>query len=85
MATILEPPIQEKTTLPPGPKPLPFIGNVLDFRRDQLGYLQRLERTYGKMATIYIGNVPAVLLFRPEHVGHPPPARSVGRPGGFPP
>lgn len=68
MATILEPPTRQQATLPPGPKPLPFIGNVLDFRRDQLGYLQQLERTYGKMATIYIGNTPAVLLFRPEHV-----------------
>src|ERR1700726_3469552 len=58
----------QNTSLPPGPRPLPLIGNVLDFRRDQLGYLQRLEQTYGNMATIRIGNVPVVLLFRPEHV-----------------
>jgi cytochrome P450 len=30
--------------------------------------MQRLEQTYGNMATIRIGNVPVVLLFRPEHV-----------------
>src|SRR5438105_2728296 len=60
--------LHENTTLPPGPRPLPLIGNVLDFRRDQLGYLLHLERTYGNMATIRIGNVPVVLLFRPEHV-----------------
>jgi cytochrome P450 len=60
--------VDQNTSLPPGPRPLPLIGNVLDFRRDQLGYLQRLQQTYGNMATIRIGNVPVVLLFRPEHV-----------------
>lgn len=60
--------LHENTTLPTGPRPLPLIGNVLDFRRDQLGYLQQLERTYGNMATVRFGNVPVVLLFRPEHV-----------------
>src|SRR6266566_2546134 len=58
----------QQLALPPGPRPLPFVGNILEFRRDQLGYLQRLQQTYGNMATIYIGNMPIVLLFRPEHV-----------------
>ena len=58
MATTLQQP-----ALPPGPRPLPFVGNILEFRRDQLGYLQRLQQTYGNMATIYIGNTPIVLLF----------------------
>lgn len=56
------------TTLPPGPRRLPYIGNLLSLRRDPLGYLQRLQRTYGNMATIYLMKNPAVLLFRPEHV-----------------
>jgi cytochrome P450 len=68
MATTLEPDTSQTTNLPPGPKPLPYVGNILDFRRDQLGYLQQLQRAYGNMATIYIGNTPIVLLFRPEHV-----------------
>lgn len=69
MATTIDSPQQpEQMTLPPGPRPLPVVGNILDFRRDQLGYLQQLQRRYGKMATIYIGNTPVVLLFRPEHV-----------------
>src|SRR5579883_3197783 len=68
MATTLEPDTSQTNTLPPGPKPLPYVGNILDFRRDQLGYLQQLQRAYGNMATIYIGNTPIVLLFRPEHV-----------------
>lgn len=68
MATILEPPDTQTSALPPGPRPLPLVGNILAFRRDQLGYLQALQREYGKMATIYIGKTPVVLLFRPEHV-----------------
>jgi cytochrome P450 len=54
--------------LPPGPKGLPFLGNVLQFRNDQLNFLLEIQRTYGRMATIYIGKTPIVLLFRPEHV-----------------
>lgn len=59
---------QQKTMLPPGPKPLPFVGNILAFRRDQLGFLGSIQRTYGDTATIYMGNMPIVLLFGPEHV-----------------
>jgi cytochrome P450 len=59
-----------KATLPPGPGKLPYLGNMLSLRRDPLGYLQRLQRTYGNMATIYLGRTPVVLLFRPEHVRH---------------
>src|SRR6266571_1415288 len=57
-----------RTMLPPGPRPLPYIGHLLSLRQDPLGFLQRLQRVYGNMATIYIGKNPAVLLFRPEHV-----------------
>jgi cytochrome P450 len=57
-----------KAALPPGPGRLPYIGNLLSLRLDPLGYLQRLQRTYGNMATIYFGKNPAVLLFRPEYV-----------------
>src|SRR5260370_10200055 len=57
-----------KTTLPPGTRPLPYIGNLLSLRQDPLGFLQQLQRIYGNMATIYIGKNPAVVLFRPEHV-----------------
>lgn len=57
-----------KTTLPPGPPRLPYIGNLLALRQDPLGFLQQLQRTYGDMATIYFGKNPAVVLFRPEYV-----------------
>lgn len=59
---------EAQTTLPEGPQPLPVIGNALSFRLDPLGYFQELQRTYGNMTTIYLGRVPIVMLFRPEHV-----------------
>src|SRR2546421_6159862 len=60
--------LENNHVLPPGPKGLPFLGNILQFRHDQLNYLHALQRTYGNMATIYIGKTPVVILFRPEHV-----------------
>lgn len=57
-----------KDTLPPGPNGLPIVGNALQFQRDPLGFIRQTERTYGRMATIYIGKMPFVLCFRPEHV-----------------
>src|SRR5690349_7611694 len=60
--------LETSYTLPPGPKGLPFLGNVLHLKRDQLGFLLDVQRRYQRMATIYVGRTPIVLLFRPEHV-----------------
>src|SRR5436853_7163300 len=68
MATTAQEQQTTKTILPPGPPRLPYIGNMLSLRQDPLGFMQQLQRTYGNMATIYIGKNPAVLLFRPEHI-----------------
>ncbi len=68
MATNIQERQASKAVLPPGPSRLPYIGNLLSLRLDPLGYLQRLQRTYGNRATIYFGKNPAVILFRPEHV-----------------
>ncbi len=57
-----------RQALPPGPKGLPFLGNTLQFRHDQLSFLLQLEQSYGRMATVYIGKTPIVLFFRPEHI-----------------
>ena len=59
---------QRIATLPPGPKPRPFFGNILEFRHNQTEYLQNLQRTYGDMVTIYVGSRPSVLISNPEHV-----------------
>src|SRR5712672_1969130 len=68
MATTVQEQQMSTTVLPPGPRRLPYLGNLLSLRQDPLGFLQRLQRTYGSMATIYLMKNPAVLLFRPEHV-----------------
>ena len=68
MATTTDDLQTKQATLPPGPRKLPYIGNLLSLRRKPLGYLQQLQRTYGTMATIYLGRMPVVALFRPEHV-----------------
>jgi len=60
--------LRTRKILPPGPRTLPFIGNLLSLRSNPLGYLQQLQRTYQTMATIYLGKTPVVLLFQPEYV-----------------
>src|SRR2546421_6165875 len=67
MATTAQEQHTTKTTLPPGPPRLPYVGNLLSLRQDPLGFMQQLQRTYGNMATIYMGKNPAVRLFRPGH------------------
>lgn len=55
-------------SLPPGPRPLPLVGNALAFRRDPLRFVRALQQRYGRMATVYLGTIPVIFCFRPEHV-----------------
>lgn len=59
---------QKTTSFPPGPKALPVFGNLLDFGRSQLAYVERMHAIYGDMATIHMGKRPFVLVFRPEYI-----------------
>ncbi len=68
MATTAQELQMKEAVLPPGPHRLPYVGNLLSLRQDPLNYLQKLQRTYGNMATIYLMKNPAVLLCSPEHV-----------------
>ena len=54
--------------LPPGPKPRPVVGNLLEFRKDQLGFATRLQQQYGKAFTFYFGKAPMVMFTTTEAV-----------------
>ncbi|XP_006871466.1 PREDICTED: cytochrome P450 2F5-like [Chrysochloris asiatica] len=52
-----------KGHLPPGPKPLPFLGNLLQLRsQDMLTSLTKLSKEYGSMYTVHLGPKPVVVL-----------------------
>src|SRR5688572_28080673 len=55
-------------TLPPGPRGLPFLGNILDFRRDTLGFLLESSRAYGDVSLYRLGRDPVFLLRHPDHI-----------------
>jgi cytochrome P450 len=55
-------------SFPPGPKGLPFIGNVLALRRNPLHFYRELERNYGTMTTVRVGKLRVLFVFRPEHI-----------------
>jgi cytochrome P450 len=60
--------MQHAALLPPGPKGLPFIGNIVEFQRNPLQFFRETQQQFPRMATVYIGKIPFVLCFRPEHV-----------------
>nr|BAF62160.1 cytochrome P450 [Danio rerio] len=50
-----------KSRFPPGPTPLPFVGNLPHLLRDPMGF-NRLMAQYGEMSTMYLGKKPAIVL-----------------------
>ncbi|XP_075043077.1 cytochrome P450 2G1-like [Mixophyes fleayi] len=52
-----------KRNWPPGPTPLPVIGNMLHLKRGELvKSLNKLSKKYGPIYTLYFGSSPAVIL-----------------------
>ncbi|XP_060131233.1 cytochrome P450 2H1-like [Zootoca vivipara] len=52
-----------KGKLPPGPTPLPLIGNLLQLNiRDIIGSFNKLRKQYGPIFTVYMGSRPIVVL-----------------------
>lgn len=60
--------MQNNLQLPPGPRGLPFIGNLHQFQNNPLSFFRETQQQYPRMATVYLGKEPFVLCFRPEHV-----------------
>ncbi|KAM9325629.1 cytochrome P450 2F3-like [Gastrophryne carolinensis] len=55
--------LREKATLPPGPMPLPFIGNLLQINtKDFADSLMKLKDKYGPVYTVYLGPRPGIVL-----------------------
>ena len=55
-------------TLPPGPDALPFLGNIFEFRKDSLCFLQKTAQQYGDIVHFKIGPYSVVLLNHPEFI-----------------
>jgi cytochrome P450 len=53
---------------PPGPKGLPFLGNLPDLGRDVLGFFTQCARQYGDIASFRLAAWPAMLLNHPDLV-----------------
>ncbi|XP_061469312.1 cytochrome P450 2H1-like [Rhineura floridana] len=61
--------VSGRERLPPGPYPLPLVGNILQLdTRDFPRSLEKLSLTYGSVFTIYLGSQPAVVLYGHEVV-----------------
>ena len=54
------------STMPPGPKGMPFVGSLLPFFLDMPKYLQGVARKYGNLASFELGPRKVVLVNRPD-------------------
>ncbi|XP_051062941.1 cytochrome P450 2B1-like [Phodopus roborovskii] len=55
--------------LPPGPRPLPLLGNLLQMdRRGLLNSFMRLRDKYGDVFTVHLGPRPVVMLYGTEAI-----------------
>ncbi|MED6196697.1 hypothetical protein PIB30_049831 [Stylosanthes scabra] len=52
--------------LPPGPKPFPIIGNILEFGNQPHQALAKLSKTYGPIMTMKLGNITTIVISSPQ-------------------
>ncbi|XP_046897326.1 cytochrome P450 2B4-like isoform X2 [Hypomesus transpacificus] len=61
--------VRRPVGFPPGPCPLPFIGNILQLSAtNPLKDLERLSQRYGKIFSLYLGSGPVVVLTGTETI-----------------
>lgn len=65
-AYALQPLADARRRLPPGPRPLPLIGNLLDIGKRPHRSLASLADLHGPLMFIRLGTVPAVVATSPE-------------------
>ncbi|KAG8448803.1 hypothetical protein GDO86_015757 [Hymenochirus boettgeri] len=55
--------LKDRTILPPGPTPIPIIGNLLQVKpKSFLKSIEKLSKKHGSVFTVYIGARPIVIL-----------------------
>ncbi|XP_057744418.1 cytochrome P450 76T24-like [Arachis stenosperma] len=55
-----------KNKLPPGPKPFPIIGNILELGTHPHLSLSRLSQIYGPIITLKLGNITTIVISSPQ-------------------
>ena len=60
--------LDKRYRLPPGPPPLPFIGNILSLRGKSKSWIgfRDLANQYGSIFTFYMGQYRMVILAKPD-------------------
>lgn len=54
--------------LPPGPKGFPVVGNLMEYLRDPLAYMESMARKHGEIVPIDLGTTRLYLLSSPDLV-----------------
>lgn len=58
----------ELLPLPPGPKGLPFLGSLLDRKRDSIGFFKKTAEEYGDVCRYRLGPIKVTMISHPDFV-----------------